>query len=198
MLVMVHLAVRHSDRSMTAGRSTDDRSRDGDRRPDGVVRWPATAADESVTEAGSLAPAVARAALILDSSRRMAGIPWDRASWHADSAFRNRRSRTSAAPWPMPAGSTRRDGLRARPSPGRTRGRVPRHRRPGPGVLRSVATPAGASEETVQFAVLDGLEVTYLARHDGGQPVQLASGIGRRRRRIDGDGQGRARITPRG
>ena len=39
--------------------------------------------------------------------------------------------------------------------------------------------PAG-SEETVQFAVLDGLEVTYLARHDGRQPVRLTSGIGRR------------------
>jgi DNA-binding IclR family transcriptional regulator len=39
--------------------------------------------------------------------------------------------------------------------------------------------PAG-SEETVQFAVLDGVEVTYLARHDGRQPVRLTSGIGRR------------------
>ena len=28
--------------------------------------------------------------------------------------------------------------------------------------------------------MLDGLEVTYLARHDGRQPVQLTSGIGRR------------------
>src|SRR5207244_9107847 len=37
-----------------------------------------------------------------------------------------------------------------------------------------------ASDETVQFAVLDGLEVTYLARHDGRQPVRLTSGIGRR------------------
>ena len=36
------------------------------------------------------------------------------------------------------------------------------------------------SEETVQFAVLDGLEMTYLARHDGRQPVRLTSGIGRR------------------
>ncbi len=36
------------------------------------------------------------------------------------------------------------------------------------------------SEETVQLAVLDRLEVTYLARHDGRQPVRLASGIGRR------------------
>jgi len=39
--------------------------------------------------------------------------------------------------------------------------------------------PAG-SDETVQLAVLDGLEVTYLARHDGRQPVHLTSGIGRR------------------
>jgi IclR family transcriptional regulator, blcABC operon repressor len=39
--------------------------------------------------------------------------------------------------------------------------------------------PAG-SEETVQFAVLDGLEMTYLARHDGRQPVRLSSGVGRR------------------
>jgi len=37
-----------------------------------------------------------------------------------------------------------------------------------------------ASEETLQFAVLDGLDVTYLARHDGRQPVRLASDIGRR------------------
>ena len=39
--------------------------------------------------------------------------------------------------------------------------------------------PTG-SEETVQFAVLDGLEVIYLARHDGRQQVRLTSGIGRR------------------
>ena len=39
--------------------------------------------------------------------------------------------------------------------------------------------PTG-SEETIQFAVLDGLEVVYLARHDGRQPVRLTSGIGRR------------------
>ena len=37
-----------------------------------------------------------------------------------------------------------------------------------------------ASEETVQLAVLDGLEVTYLARHDGRQRVRLTSQIGRR------------------
>jgi DNA-binding IclR family transcriptional regulator len=39
--------------------------------------------------------------------------------------------------------------------------------------------PAG-SEETVQLAMLDGLEVIYLARHDGRQPVRLTSQIGRR------------------
>jgi IclR family transcriptional regulator, blcABC operon repressor len=37
-----------------------------------------------------------------------------------------------------------------------------------------------ASEETMQMAVLDGLEVTYVARHDGRQPIRLASDIGRR------------------
>ncbi len=37
-----------------------------------------------------------------------------------------------------------------------------------------------ASEETMQLAVLDGLEVTYIARHDGRQPIRLASEIGRR------------------
>ena len=39
---------------------------------------------------------------------------------------------------------------------------------------------ATGSDETVQLAVLDGLEMTYLARHDGRQPVRLTSQIGRR------------------
>jgi DNA-binding IclR family transcriptional regulator len=39
---------------------------------------------------------------------------------------------------------------------------------------------ATASDETMQLAVLDGLEVTYIARHDGRQPIRLASEIGRR------------------
>ena len=39
--------------------------------------------------------------------------------------------------------------------------------------------PTG-SEETIQLAILDGLEMTYLARHDGRQPVRLTSQIGRR------------------
>jgi DNA-binding IclR family transcriptional regulator len=37
-----------------------------------------------------------------------------------------------------------------------------------------------ASDETIQLAVLDGLEMTYLGRHDGRQQVRLTSGIGRR------------------
>jgi IclR family transcriptional regulator, blcABC operon repressor len=39
--------------------------------------------------------------------------------------------------------------------------------------------PTG-SEETIQLAVLDDVEMTYLARHDGIQPVRLTSQIGRR------------------
>ncbi len=37
-----------------------------------------------------------------------------------------------------------------------------------------------ASQETMQLAVLDGLEVVYIARHDGRQMIRLASEIGRR------------------
>jgi IclR family transcriptional regulator, blcABC operon repressor len=36
------------------------------------------------------------------------------------------------------------------------------------------------SEETIQLAILDDMEMTYLARHDGRQPVRLTSQIGRR------------------
>lgn len=37
-----------------------------------------------------------------------------------------------------------------------------------------------ASRETVQLGTLDGLNVVYLARHDGTQPIRLASDIGGR------------------
>lgn len=43
----------------------------------------------------------------------------------------------------------------------------------------STELPAG-SAETLLLAVLDDLEVVYLARHDGSQPVRLASDVGRR------------------
>jgi IclR family transcriptional regulator, blcABC operon repressor len=36
-----------------------------------------------------------------------------------------------------------------------------------------------ASQETMQLAVLDGLRVVYIARHDGRQTIRLASEIGR-------------------
>jgi DNA-binding IclR family transcriptional regulator len=39
---------------------------------------------------------------------------------------------------------------------------------------------AVASEETAHLAILDGLDVTYLARHDGRQTIRIASEIGRR------------------
>jgi DNA-binding IclR family transcriptional regulator len=39
---------------------------------------------------------------------------------------------------------------------------------------------ATASEETMQLGILDVTEVTYIARHDGRQPIRLASEIGRR------------------
>ncbi|NKE63519.1 helix-turn-helix domain-containing protein [Lentzea sp. PSKA42] len=47
--------------------------------------------------------------------------------------------------------------------------------------FRRTATtlPVGAPE-TMLLAVLEGTEVVYLARHDGCQPVRLASDIGRR------------------
>jgi DNA-binding IclR family transcriptional regulator len=37
-----------------------------------------------------------------------------------------------------------------------------------------------AAQETLLLAVLDDLDVVYLARHDGSQPIRLASDIGRR------------------
>ncbi len=37
-----------------------------------------------------------------------------------------------------------------------------------------------AAEETVLLGLLDGSDVLYLARHDGSQPIRLASDVGRR------------------
>jgi DNA-binding IclR family transcriptional regulator len=45
---------------------------------------------------------------------------------------------------------------------------------------RTAATLQVGAQETMLLAVLDGLEVVYLARHDGCQPIRLASDIGRR------------------
>ncbi|USX54006.1 IclR family transcriptional regulator [Lentzea sp. HUAS12] len=45
---------------------------------------------------------------------------------------------------------------------------------------RAAAVLPVAARETVLLAVLDGVEVVYLARHEGTQPIRLASDIGRR------------------
>lgn len=45
---------------------------------------------------------------------------------------------------------------------------------------RSAAAAPAAAQETMLLAVLDDLDVVYLARHDGTQQVRLASDIGRR------------------
>jgi IclR family transcriptional regulator, blcABC operon repressor len=37
-----------------------------------------------------------------------------------------------------------------------------------------------ASQETINLATLDGTDVVFLARHEGTQPIRLAPGIGRR------------------
>ena len=147
----------------------------------------------------SLAPAVTRAALILDvlaESRRR-----DR-SGRASSPAGSACPKSSIA---NICGALADAGLVRRIGTGFALGRrlaelggaYLASRRPGPGVLRGVAAslPTG-SEETVQFAVLDGLEVTYLARHDGRQPVRLTSRIGRRLpATFDGDRQGRPRLA---
>jgi DNA-binding IclR family transcriptional regulator len=44
---------------------------------------------------------------------------------------------------------------------------------------QAATLPTGRSE-TLLLAVLDGTDVLYLARHDGTQPVRLASDVGRR------------------
>lgn len=45
---------------------------------------------------------------------------------------------------------------------------------------RSFAEATRGLAETVQLATLDGLDVVYLGRHDGSEPVGLLSGVGRR------------------
>ncbi|HEY8817274.1 MAG TPA: IclR family transcriptional regulator [Candidatus Limnocylindrales bacterium] len=137
--------------------------------------------DELVIEAGSLAPAVTRAARILELLAESGGEPVG----PSELARRLGLPKSSIA---NICGALADAGLVRRISTGFALGR--RLAELGGAYLATVdqvqefyeasrSLPAG-SEETVQFAVLDGLEVTYLARHDGSQPVQLSSGIGRR------------------
>lgn len=137
--------------------------------------------DGPVSEVESLAPAVTRAARILDLLAESGGDPVG----PSELARRLGLPKSSIA---NICGALADAGLVRRISTGFALGR--RLAELGGAYLASVdqvqefyeasrSLPAG-SEETVQFAVLDGLEVTYLARHDGRQPVQLTSGIGRR------------------
>src|SRR4051795_5543880 len=129
----------------------------------------------------SLAPAVTRAALILDVLAQASGDPMG----PSELARRLGLPKSSIA---NVCGALAEAGFVRRVGTGFTLGR--RLAELGGAYLATVdqvqefhdavrQLPTG-SEETVQFAVLDGLEVTYLARHDGRQPVRLTSGIGRR------------------
>lgn len=142
---------------------------------------PAAGDDVAAREAESLTPAVTRAALILDALADGGGAPVG----PSELARRLGLPKSSIA---NICGALADAGLVRRVSTGFALGR--RLAELGGAYLATVDQvqefyeasrnlPAG-SEETVQFAVLDGLEVTYLARHDGRQPVQLTSGIGRR------------------
>jgi DNA-binding IclR family transcriptional regulator len=137
--------------------------------------------DASPTGVDSLAPAVTRAALILDVLAEAGGEPVG----PSELARRLALPKSSIA---NICGALTDAGLLRRIGTGFALGR--RLAELGGAYLVTVdqvqefyeasrSLPTG-SEETVQFAVLDGLEVTYLARHDGRQPVRLTSGIGRR------------------
>jgi DNA-binding IclR family transcriptional regulator len=132
-------------------------------------------------EAESLAPAVTRAALILDVLAQTAGEPVG----PSEMARRLGLPKSSIA---NICGALADAGFVRRVGTGFALGR--RLAELGGAYLATVdqvqefyevsgQLPTG-SEETVQLAVLDGLEVVYLARHDGRQPVRLTSGIGRR------------------
>ena len=129
----------------------------------------------------SLAPAVTRAALILDVLAQSAGEPMG----PSELARRLGLPKSSIA---NVCGALAEAGFVRRVGTGFTLGRHLAEL--GGAYLATVdqvqefydaarQLPTG-SEETVQLAILDGLEVTYLARHDGRQPVRLTSGIGRR------------------
>jgi IclR family transcriptional regulator, blcABC operon repressor len=132
-------------------------------------------------ESESLAPAVTRAALILDVLAHAAGD----AVGPSELARRLTLPKSSIA---NICGALAEAGFVRRVGTGFALGR--RLAELGGAYLATVdqvqefydacrKLPTG-SEETVQFAILDGLEATYLARHDGRQPVRLTSGIGRR------------------
>jgi DNA-binding IclR family transcriptional regulator len=136
---------------------------------------------ENPAEGDSLAPAVTRAAAILDLLAENGSV----AAGPSELARRLGLPKSSIA---NICGALAEAGLVRRVGTGFTLGR--KLAELGGAYLTSVdlvqefydacnELPAG-SEETVQLAVLDGVEMTYLARHDGKQPVRLTSQIGRR------------------
>jgi len=147
-----------------------------------AIRAPMTVeASDLQPDSGSLAPAVTRAALILDALAEQASEPMG----PSELARRLGLPKSSIA---NICGALAEAGLVRRVGTGFALGRHLAEL--GGAYLAAVdqvqefyeasrGLPTG-SEETVQFAVLDGIEVIYLARHDGRQPVQLSSGIGRR------------------
>ena len=137
--------------------------------------------DGALLDGESLAPAVTRAALILDVLAENGSV----AAGPSELARRLGLPKSSIA---NICGALADAGLVRRVGTGFTLGR--RLAELGGAYLTSVdlvqefyeacaALPTG-SEETVQLAILDGIEMTYLARHDGKQPVRLTSQIGRR------------------
>jgi IclR family transcriptional regulator, blcABC operon repressor len=141
----------------------------------------ARAVDDTMIESESLAPAVTRAGAILDLLAENAGA----AAGPSELARRLGLPKSSIA---NICNALADMGLVRRVGTGFALGR--KLAELGGAYLASVdlvqefyeaaqLLPVG-SEETVQLAVLDGLEMTYLARHDGRQPVRLTSQIGRR------------------
>ena len=141
----------------------------------------AGAVEDPAAEADSLAPAVTRAAAILDLLAENGSAP----AGPSELARRLGLPKSSIA---NICGALADAGLVRRVGTGFTLGR--KLAELGGAYLTSVdlvqefyeacnELPTG-SEETIQLAVLDDVEMTYLARHDGKQPVRLTSQIGRR------------------
>lgn len=138
-------------------------------------------ADGAAAEADSLAPAVTRAAVILDLLAENGGV----AAGPSELARRLGLPKSSIAnicAALADAGLARRVGTSF--ALGRKLAEL------GGAYLASVDQVQEfydtchelevGSQETIQLAVLDRIEMTYLARHDGRQPVRLTSQIGRR------------------
>lgn len=142
---------------------------------------PAPPGGDVAIESESLAPAVTRAAAILHLLAENAGMP----AGPSELARRLGLPKSSIANISSALADT---GLLRRVGTGFALGR--RLAELGGAYLAAVDEVQefyetcqelpSASEETVQLAILDGVEMTYLARHDGQQPVRLTSQIGRR------------------